>query len=428
MESVLPLIAGIGLLLSLMVTALLSRTEVAFSLTSRSILEKLADEGGKSAARMLKVYRPRERLRLMILIGKSLAAVAAAICSVMLAFDLAALYGVPGPYALGVSGIVSVLLLILFDSIPPHVGLDELGENATPGLNLFSYSFCLILGPLGDGLHALLTVFSDEEDARAAKEEELRNIVESEIEEGIIQEEEKEMIQGIFDFQDTTVREVMVPRIDMVCAEQSIALVDLLHLVKEKGHSRIPIYQETVDNIQGIVYVKDLLHVVGESETWDIDGVMRKPYYVPENKKISDLLREFKSEKIHMAVVVDEYGGVAGIVTMEDVLEEIVGEIQDEYDEEEQLSRWESDGVLIADARIDIHDLSEMLDIEIPADGYDTLGGFIYDRLGRIPMVNETFEFEGLLMSIERVEGQRISSVRIVRESRNASSAKSERG
>jgi len=348
------LIEGLGLILSLVITGLLSRTETVFSLTSRSTLEKLADEGVRSAARMLRVYRPRERLHLTILIGKCVAGVAATIFLVMLAGDLAAPYDVPEPYILGAAGIVAVLLLVAFDSIPPRVGSDEPGEDTAPRLNFFSYLLCLILGPFGDGLHALLHTFSEEEDTRAATEEELLNIVESETEEGVIQEEEKEMIQGIFDFQDTMVREVMVPRIDMVCAERSIPLMDLLHLVKENGHSRIPIYQETVDNIQGIVYVKDLLHVVGESEEWDIEGLMRQPYYVPENKKISDLLREFKNAKIHMAIVVDEYGGVAGLVTMEDVLEEIVGEIQDEYDEEEQLFRWESDGVLIADARIDI--------------------------------------------------------------------------
>ena len=428
MESLSLWIEGVGLILSLAITALLSRIEATFLLSSRSTLEKLADEGVKGAVRMLKVYRPRERLRPMILIGKHVASVAATIFLVMLAVDFVTPYGVSESYIMAAASFLAIFLLVGFDSISPHVSADEPGEDATPKFGFFSYLLCLILGPFGDGLHALLHSFSEEEDTRAATEEELLNIVESETEEGVMQEEEKEMIQGIFDFQDTMAREVMVPRIDMVCAERSIPLSDLLHLVKENGHSRIPIYQETVDNIQGVVYVKDLLHIVGGSDGWDLEEVMRQTYYVPENKKISDLLREFKTAKIHMAIVVDEYGGVAGLVTMEDVLEEIVGEIQDEYDEEEQLFRWEGDGILIADARIDIHDLNVMLDTEIPADGYDTLGGFIYDRLGRIPSENETFEFESLSMSIEEVDGQRISSVKIVQNPRNGDSSMSENG
>ena len=424
-------IEGVGLILSLAITALLSRIEATFLLSSRSTLEKLADERVKGAVRMLKVYRPRERLRPMILIGKHVASVAATIFLVMLAVDLVVPYGVSELYIMAAAGILALLLLVGFDSISPHVSADEPGEDTTPKFGLVSYLLCLILGPFGDGLHALLHSFSEEEDTRAATEEELLNIVESETEEGVIQEEEKEMIQGIFDFQDTMAREVMVPRIDMICAERSTPLPDLLQLVKENGHSRIPIYQETVDNILGVVYVKDLLHIVGGAEGGNIEAVMREirqAYYVPENKKISDLLREFKTAKVHMAIVVDEYGGVAGLVTMEDVLEEIVGEIQDEYDEEEQLFRWEGKGVLVADARIDIHDLNVMLDTEIPADGYDTLGGFIYDQLGRIPSENETFEFESLSMSIEEVDGQRISSVKIVQNPRNGDAPMSENG
>ncbi len=225
------------------------------------------------------------------------------------------------------------------------------------------------------------------------------------------------MIQGIFHFSDTSVREVMVPRIDMICAEESVPLKDLLVLIEEAGHSRIPVYRDRIDDIQGIIYTKDLLHVLARSDpSWKVEHSLREAYFVPESMKIDQLLREFKRRKIHLAIVVDEYGGTAGLVTLEDLLEEIVGDIQDEYDEEEQLIRWEKDGTLIADARIGIDDLNDVLKVDISANGFDTLGGVIYNHLGRIPIQGDVVQLNGLSMHIEQVEGHRISKVRIIKE------------
>ena len=256
------------------------------------------------------------------------------------------------------------------------------------------------------------TIFVSEDDLSASKEEELRNIVESETEEGTIEAEEREMIEGIFDFGDTTVREVMVPRIDMVCADIESPSDEILDLLRRTRHSRIPVYEDRVDHIRGLIYVKDLLHAISAGETWETREIMRPPHFVPENKTIDDLLAEFKSTRIHMAIVLDEYGGTAGLVTLEDLIEEIVGEIQDEYDEETPLFEWEEE-TLVADARIAIDDLGLVLGVELPQEGYETLGGFIYDQLGHVPNPGESLDYGSLKMQIDDVEGQRITTVRI---------------
>jgi CBS domain containing-hemolysin-like protein len=264
------------------------------------------------------------------------------------------------------------------------------------------------------------SLFVSDDDNKARKEEEIRSLVESETEEGSIEAEEREMIEGVFEFREMTVKEVMIPRIDMVTAEITTSTEELLELIKESRHSRLPIYEERIDNIKGVVYVKDLLLHLDAAEPWVIADIMRTPYFVPENKTLGDLMAEFKHEKVHMAIVVGEYGGTSGIVTMEDILEEIVGEIQDEYDEEEPLYQWQEKGkILIADARLDIEDLNMMFNVELPQEGYETLGGFIYSHLGHVPELGETLEFNNLLMVIKNVEGQRITRVRIEKRETN---------
>ena len=294
---------------------------------------------------------------------------------------------------------------------------EEGSDRPLPHLIAIYYPLYVLL--LAPALLLLKTrsIFVSETDTKAIKEEELRQIVETETEEGTIEAEERDMIAGIFEFGDTTVKEVMVPRIDMVCAEISSEPAEILALIQEKRHSRIPIYRERVDHIEGVVYAKDLLELLSTGQAWTPENAMRKPYFAPENKKIAELMREFKTNKVHMAIVINEFGGTSGLVTLEDLIEEIVGEIHDEYDEEEQLFHWDEDGhVLVADARLDIDVLNLILNIELPRDGYETLGGFIYNHLGRVPGPEETFVFENLTLWVEEVVGQRITTVRIVKQ------------
>jgi CBS domain containing-hemolysin-like protein len=245
-------------------------------------------------------------------------------------------------------------------------------------------------------------------------EEEIRMLVDAGEEEGVIEEDEKQMIYSIFQFGQTFAREVMIPRIDIVALEAKGSLQDALELIIESGYSRIPVYEETVDHILGLLYARDLLiQLQTDEESPGVKDLLRPAYFVPETKKADDLLREMQKRRVHMAIVVDEYGGTAGLVTVEDILEEIVGEIQDEYDAEEPIFEAISDGEYVLDARIDLDDANHLLGTELPTEMGDTLGGFIYGRLGKIPLPGETFRFNGLLIEVLTVTGRRIRKVRV---------------
>lgn len=233
-----------------------------------------------------------------------------------------------------------------------------------------------------------------------------------------LEEEEKEMIHGVVELADTEVKEIMLPRPDMICVEENSTLDQIREIVKKRGHSRIPIYKKNIDNIIGIIYVKDLFLKEGQTKKiTNLSQLARKAHFVPETKKIDELLREFKRDKNHIAIVVDEYGGTAGLVTMEDILEEIVGEIQDEYDMEVPPIQKLDDRTYRVDARISIEDLNEELGTDIVQEGFETVGGFIYDLVGSVPEEGKALEYESdqmrLKIVVEKVKGQRIKMVRV---------------
>ena len=247
-------------------------------------------------------------------------------------------------------------------------------------------------------------------------ETEIRAMAEAASEEDAIEEEEKELIHSIFEFGDTFVREVMVPRPDMISAPISASLRDVLDLVLKHGYSRIPIYKETVDDIVGIAYAKDLLrHLHAGKEDVALDTIVREAYFVPDSKKVSDLLREMQARRVHIAIVLDEYGSTAGLVTIEDLLEEIVGEIADEYDREEPEIESLGEGRYRASGRAAIDDVNELLEVDLPHDEWDTVAGLMYGLLGAVPTQGERVRYEDLEFTAERVQGRRISSVLIAR-------------
>ena len=247
-------------------------------------------------------------------------------------------------------------------------------------------------------------------------EEEIKVLVDAGEEEGFIQEEEKEMIYSIFELGDTLVREVMVPRIDVVALEVTTPMLGSLDAIMEAGHSRIPVFSETIDNILGVLYAKDLLPYLREGRTdLPLKSILREAYFIPETKKASELLPDLQQRRVHMAVVVDEYGGMAGIVTIEDILEEIVGEIQDEYDSEEPFVQFVNEDEYIFDARVDLDDLNRLMDVSLPTEDSDTLGGFIYTALGKVPAVGDLVAFGEMELVVESVVGRRIKKVRVRR-------------
>ena len=232
-------------------------------------------------------------------------------------------------------------------------------------------------------------------------------------EETVIEDDEKELIASIFEFGDKLVREVMVPRIDVSSVPADMPMLDALDVILKAGHSRIPVYSNSVDNVLGVLYAKDLLRYLRDGRTdVPLSKILRPAYFVPESKKVDELLGELQQRKVHMAIVVDEYGGTAGIVTIEDLLEEIVGEIQDEYDTEEPTVEAVAEDEYLFDARVPLDQVDKLLGVELPSEGGDTLGGFIYSQLGKVPAVGDTIEFGHARIEVLSVAGRRIKQVR----------------
>jgi CBS domain containing-hemolysin-like protein len=250
----------------------------------------------------------------------------------------------------------------------------------------------------------------------AHSEEEIRILVEGSAEEGVLEEDERDMIHSIFEFTDTVARKVMVPRIDMKCLQANTPIEEALGVILEEGHSRIPCYEETVDSIVGIVHAKDLLQPLAEGRlSAPLREFMRAPSFVPEGKRLDELLREMRRERQQMAIVVDEYGGTSGLVTLEDILEEIVGEIQDEYDVEEPSLVALDEHTAVVDARMNIDDVNEQLGLDLPTEEFDSVGGFVFGLLGHVPSEGDSVTYDGLAFVVEKVDGNRIEKVRVVR-------------
>jgi putative hemolysin len=248
---------------------------------------------------------------------------------------------------------------------------------------------------------------------------EIRSFLSSEGQDAALDEDEREMIQSIFSFHDTAVREIMIPRIDMVALDCEDDPEKILAAAIASGHSRIPVYQGSIDKVTGILYAKDLLKLVHEggfgTSGTRVSNMVRPAYFIPESKKIDEVLDEFRSQRIHMAVVIDEYGGTAGLVTLEDVLEEIVGEIEDEFDTEEELLEWLDERTVRLDPKIDLEDLCEELGVDLTAaegaDTSETLGGLIYEAAGNVPASGDVIEVADFAVTVEAVEDQRIMRI-----------------
>lgn len=245
-------------------------------------------------------------------------------------------------------------------------------------------------------------------------EDELKSLVDASQQAGVIESDESQMIHSIFDFGDTHAREIMIPRIDMLTLEVNTPLDKAADVVLESGFSRVPIYEDRIDNILGILYTKDMLNVWrGRNHADSLRALLRTAKFIPEAKKVDDLLAEMQKERNHIAIVVDEYGGVAGLVTLEDIVEEIFGEIQDEYDDGEELPHQKiAEGEYLFLGRIELDEFNEIMGCHLPSNGADTLGGLIYSRLGRVPEIGEKLVDGNLQLTVEQVGRHRIQKVR----------------
>jgi len=249
---------------------------------------------------------------------------------------------------------------------------------------------------------------------RKVTEEDIRQLIGVGEEDGVVREEEREMIRAIFELDSTVVREIMVPRIDMANISVDASIRETLDAIIACGHSRLPVYEDTLDNIIGLLYAKDLLKCWGmEPDQISIRDLMREPFFTPETKNLEELLQEFKKKRVHLAIVIDEYGGTSGLVTIEDLLEQIVGDIQDEYDMEQELFSVLPDGSLVADARLPVEDLEERFDMEIERDQFDTVGGLAIHLFGGIPATGSVISGAGLVIEVLDADPRRVKQVRI---------------
>ena len=314
--------------------------------------------------------------------------------------------------------VVSVVVLIFGEILPKMIAIKYSKEYAlkmyTP-LKIMMF----ILSPIAQGFNAITNVVIKIIPFRKEKifdsEEELKILAELGEEEGTLQEEESDMIQSIFDFKEKTVGEIITPRVDIVSLKSDESIDKAMDIIGERQFSKIPIYKDTIDNIKGILYAKDIIpYLMGSRPNVNLQTLARQPFFVPETKPIDDLMEEFKLRKTSIAIVVDEWGGTEGLVTLEDVVEEVMGEIRDPYDQEQSNVLKQSDGSFIVEGSITIYDLEEETDIEFPEDrDYDTLGGFILDILTDIPQTGEQVEFNDMVFTVQTVENNRIGKIKI---------------
>jgi CBS domain containing-hemolysin-like protein len=421
--------AEIVLLLALLlINGFLAMARSALINVRKARLRQLIDEGVGSARTAERLAEDASRLLATTQLGMMLTAffsgaVVAVVSGPPLADLLRPWLGVASePVALVVVVFLAAfVMLILGELVPETIAMqhsEKLALVLARPLAVISYVAMPIVHFmvwLSNGISRLFGA-EGQGDLPFVTEEEIKTLVDAGEEEGVIQEEEKEMIYSIFDLEDTLAREVMVPRIDVVALEVSTPMVEALDVIKESGHSRIPVYEETIDDIKGVLYAKDLLPYLRDgSNGVQLRSILRDAYYIPESKKASDLLADLQQRRVHMAIVVDEYGGMAGLVTIEDLLEEIVGEIQDEYDSEEPIFEFVSEDELILNARMDLDDLNRLMDVELPTEDSDTLGGFIYTELGRVPAAGSQVTYQDLDFTVESVAGRRIQKVRVQR-------------
>jgi putative hemolysin len=319
--------------------------------------------------------------------------------------------------------VISGLFLFLGQAVPRALARTRPSATAGALLTLCRFVAMLVrpLSALSDGAADLLTrLFGGEhpDTVPAGSEDELLIITRDDHDDGVIEPEERKMIDNVLRLEETTARDIMVPRVDIVAVAEDASSQDIVDVITEKGHSRLPVYRESVDEIVGILYAKDLLpFVIGSTRTLPIKRLLRPVYVVPESKRLDDLLGELRRNRVHIAVVADEYGGTAGLVTIEDILEEIVGEIQDEYDEELTLLESISDREIIVDGRLPIEEIEEALGTNLTGDDdpYGTAAGFVHWHLDRMPQEGDHFDAHGIRAEVLDVEGNRLRRLRLTR-------------
>ena len=407
----------------ILLSAFFSSAETALMTASKITLRTLEEDGNKRAALANRLTDDPQKLLSAILIGNNIANLTASSLATVLATDLAreSGAGVPVSTAVGIATGALTLLVLIFGEIIPKTMASEKAVKmsliyARPIwlITILLTPLIFIIGKLAGGIMFLMGRRPDKEKAAAITEDELKTVVDVSHEEGIIESDEKEMIKNVVDFGDSQVKDVMIPRIDVTFAELGTTLPELKELLEENKYTRIPVFSETKDNVVGIINVRDLFYYKGDTETLDLSEIMRKPFFTYEFHKTADLFHQMREEAENIAIVLDEYGATAGLVTMEDIVEEIVGEIRDEFDaEEEEDIEQVAPNEYLVEGSMRLEDLDEMLGTSYECDDYDSVAGYCLSELDHMPEEGETFEDENFRFTVVEMARNRIDKVRI---------------
>lgn len=419
--------------------------EFALIALRRNRLEHLARDGDPRASRVLGMLHEQTNLGLAAQLGSTVSTLLLGFFLAALAADWAAtagaarMLGLPGPLDVEVRALAAAVAIVLVVSLhvvvgaqlPKLIGIHQADWIATRLTMRPLGWFTALVRPLLWGARVLLRLLSRRTGIGDAEfhplghtPEEIRQLVDQGHEQGVVEEDEREMISGVFEFSETVAREVMTPRTEMTAVPVHIGLDELLCIVAEEGHSRYPVYDGTPDSIVGVVLAKDLLLFLWKTNgtaraRFDVRRIMREPYFVPDTKPVDDILAEFRQQRVHLAVVLDEFGGTYGIVTMEDLLEEIVGDINDEHDLDEPSFSPTPEGDVLIDGGTSISDVNERFGLHIPEEDFDTVGGFIFGALGRVPQVGDAVSAPGAAdearLHVQEVDERRVAVVRLAR-------------
>lgn len=418
-------LAGILVIIFLVViAALFSGAETALTSLKRTKMKDIENEN-PNLANYLKMWikRPNEMMTTMLIGGNIASIFSVSVATILVILFLKkTIFEGNYPIIVLLSTVIMGTLLLVFGEIAPKIAARNNCEKTSKAVIIPIYYLSIILSPIVyifSSLSILVVKFLGvkiKKDEYLITEDDIRNLLDVGEEVGVIETEEKKMIHGIFEFGDVNVSNVMVPRTKVYSIDGSVKIGEVWRDIVKNGYSRIPVYDNTIDNIIGIVYLKDIIPYVGKKEFFHIPirNIIRHAFFVPSTKFGSDLLKEFREKKVHMAIVVDEYGGTLGIVTIEDLLEEIVGEINDEYDTEEEYINKLDESNFKVNPLVNVSDLNERLGINIPeSDEYDTLSGFIYSSMGRIPVSGDQVVEEDVIFKITSVDKNKIVEVHV---------------
>ncbi|HEU0166840.1 MAG TPA: hemolysin family protein [Chloroflexota bacterium] len=409
-----------------------SAAETALTSLGRIRIRHLAEEGNKSAQLLQQMLsNPGDFLSTILVVNN----VAVIVASTLTADLTIKLWSFSEAEAVTTAGL-SMVILIFCEITPKTIAIrnsERWALRLAGPVRGLTWAMGWLVRMLAAIPPQIVRLFGGGESTKSpfVTEEEIRMLVGTAEEEGVIEEEEEQMIHSIFEFGDRTAREIMIPRVDIKAAESDTPMMDVIDIMLRVGHSRIPVFEETIDNIVGTVFDRDLFKYVREGETdVPLSEALRPAYPVPESKKLDELLREMQQGRQQMAIVVDEYGGTAGLVTVEDIVEEIVGEIQDESDAEEDQIETISDRETVFNALVNLDDVNRAMDLELESEDADTLGGFVYAHLGKIPSSGDQFQVGEVSFSVVSTVGRRIQKVRVTKippESANGASDVGER-